>query len=201
MFDRPPLPSLLRRLTSAPWRLYRRPLTLGAAAAALSCASLASIVGADDARAVVVASRDLPAGHVVAVDDVELVDRAVGAIPDDALTISPLGRATNAAIVAGEVVVERRLGRRGASAAATLVPADHVAVAVARDLAPPGALVGDRVDLLSAGFELRARLLVSAATIVADDDRAFAVAVPAESATDVVDAVLSGSLVAALAGS
>ena len=75
-------------------------------------------------RRVWVVERAVAAGTVIERGDVRLVDRPKGIIPTGALhTTSPVGKATRAALVRGEVVVASRLAPTGATGVAAMVAA------------------------------------------------------------------------------
>lgn len=102
-------------------------------------------------REVLVAARDLPTGTRIA--DTDVVRRRVpaSALPPAALDRLPVGAVAAAPIDSGEVLTSRRLGRRGASAAALGIDAGRRGVAVPRGTDALPLKVGDLVDIAVAG--------------------------------------------------
>ena len=209
--------SLPRRPTvpPVPWRRAlrraRRSLALRwllVAAAASLVAVEAAGVGAEAAAArdawgrstgVAVAVRDVARGEVVAAGDVAVQRRPLAVVPDDALQEPPVGRVTTAGLVAGEVVVSSRLAPAGLSGVAALVPDGWRAMAVPTSAsgfgspAPPLA-VGDRVDVLAPD------VVAADALVVAIDDTAVTVAVPADDAPALAEALAAAVVTIALVG-
>lgn len=97
---------------------------------------------------VVVATRTLPAGHLVGPDDVIVRSRPVGHLPPGSLDSMSLaiGTTVERSISEGEVVLAHRLtgNRLGLNA-------DERAVTVALPFAPPPLESGDIVDLVGVG--------------------------------------------------
>jgi Flp pilus assembly protein CpaB len=167
-------------------------------------------------RPVVVATRDLAPGEVVAGADVEVRDLPEGVLPEDVLegvldggpTAPPTGAVVRQPILAGEPIVATRLAPQGLTGAAALVPPGERAVAV--PLGPSGAppvTVGDLVDVLTvlpagldAGDEEPAFPLVERAAVVDVTEAAITVAVPERDAPRVAWALSNGAVVLALAG-
>ena len=202
-------------LPPVPWRRAlrraRRSLALRwllVAAAAGGVAAEAAAIGAEadaerdawgTAVSVVVVARDVAAGSTVEAADVRVERRPAAVVPDDAVTEPPVGRRATATRVAGEVVVASRLAPAGLSPVAALVPDGAVAVAVPTSAsgfgaAAPPLAVGDRVDVLAP------RPVAVDAVVVAVGDDALTIAVDAEDAAAVAEAMASSVITVALRG-
>lgn len=158
-------------------------------------------------RQVVVLVRDLPAGHRLAASDVRLEERPAAVVPEGALREVPVDGTLASLAVSGEVLVEDRLAPAGLSSLASSLPAGTRAVAVPVEpgSAPP-VEVGDAVDLLVtvapevAGDGPPGFVLARTAPVVAVDDAAVTVAVPADVAPKVAVALSTGAVTLALTG-
>ena len=156
---------------------------------------------------VAVATRDIAAGDPLRTADVELVDRPLAVVPDDALDHVPDGRVAATAIGAGEVVVAARLAPVGVTGLAATLPAGSRAIAIPVEvgLAPPLA-VGDRVDVLvalapeAAGAGPPGFVVAAGALVVSVDEGAVTVAVSAPAAPRVAVALGHGAVTLALVG-
>lgn len=143
--------------------------------------------------AIPVATRDLPAGHVITTDDV-----ATRSVPVDAVlgrqAVDPFGRSVSSPIFAGELVTDSRLagdGRLG-------LTEDEVAVGIVPPLATVPITVGDVVALHAIvadpiGGGAAAEPL-GRARVVAVDDRAITIAVTTALAPRVHEAQAVGSI-------
>jgi Flp pilus assembly protein CpaB len=127
---------------------------------------------------VVVAAVDLAAGAMAGPETVELRPWPAALVPTGALTTVPDGQVVSQAILAGEPVVEARLGAEG------LVPPRSRALALPTGPGALGVRVGDRVDLLATFDPLVAPAgedptvtVARAATVVAVRARSITVAV------------------------
>ena len=169
----------LRRRVLAHRRLLAALLTAAAVAAGLHAASAEP----PPQVGVLVAAHDLPAGAVVAAEDVRRVGFAPGSVPDG-LATEPAGRTLAAPLRAGEPLTDVRLvgpaltdGYPGLVAVPVRLP----------DAGMAGLLrVGDRIDLVAADPQGRA-----AETVAADVP---VLALP-DTPTEVGAAGLSGRLV------
>jgi Flp pilus assembly protein CpaB len=199
-------------------RFRRRPVVRLAATVLLAVAAgalAASAVGrAEAARAaygttvaVPVARHDLAAGRVVAAADVEWRDLPVGVVPAGAAT-EPVGRVVRDAVVAGEVVLQVRLGGAGTGATA-LLRSGQRAVAVPIDDRSLRVSVGDRVDVLApddltgtggAASSSGAVRVARNAEVLAVDELTVTLGVLAGEAPGVSRAVLDGAVALALVG-
>ena len=165
------------------------------------------------ARTVLVATRALPAGHVLESADLTATRWPAGLVPDGALDdmAAVTGRHLSAAVVAGEALVAARVAPDGLSVVAGLVPAGRRGVLVPAGPGLPPLEVGDRVDLVAAADALDPLDPLAAATpaavvvardapVVAVADDGATVAVAAEEVPDAVVALTGASLVVALTG-
>lgn len=188
---RRPRPSPLRPLAlwRARLRLRRRPVLWWLAVVGLSLSvGLVLESGLSRAKAdarrfgepvrVVVAAVDLAAGAMAGPETVELRPWPAALVPTGALTTVPAGQVVSQAILAGEPVVEARLG------ADRLVPPGSRALALPTGPGALGVRVGDRVDLLATFDPLVAPAgedptvtVARAATVVAVRARSITVAV------------------------
>lgn len=158
-------------------------------------------------RAVVVAARAMPAGHVVRAGDVRRRSQPAGLVPAGALQEPPVGRTLSAAVVAGEVVVGERVAPSGRSGVAALLPSGTRGVAVPVDQKGLRLRVGDVVDVL-ATFDTDAAApsgdptfpVAEEAMVVDVDDGAVTVAVGADDAPRVAFALAQGVVTLALVG-
>jgi len=188
---RRPRPSPLRPLAlwRARLRLRRRPVLWWLAVVGLSLSvGLVPQSGLSRAKAdarrfgepvhVVVAAVDLAAGAMAGPETVQLRPWPAALVPAGALTTVPDGQVVSQAILAGEPVVEARLG------ADRLVPPGSRALALPTGPGALGVRVGDRVDLLATFDPLVAPAgedptvtVARAATVVAVRARSITVAV------------------------
>lgn len=148
----PARPALLVRLTAISRRVrravlrHRRPLAAALAGIAVATGIQAAAAPPPSRVPLVVAARDLPAGIVLARDDLTEVALAPDVVPDD-LAAAPVGRVLAAPLRRGEAVTDVRLVGPGLAEGypdVTAVPVrlpDPAMVDLLR--------VGDRVDLLA----------------------------------------------------
>lgn len=166
----------------ATWAALRRAVNARRRVLAAACAAAAAAAALDilappppDLVAVLVASRDLPAGTALATGDLTARSVPRDVAPDGVLRpgAAVLGRTVTGAVRRGEPLTDVRL--LGPAMLATASPG---AVAVAIRLADPDStsLVrpGDRVDVLAAPLDAEG---ASAVSVVAE--RALVLAVPA----------------------
>jgi Flp pilus assembly protein CpaB len=189
----------------------RRPLLhwlLIGLAAALTGAFVYSRAAAADAargqwgsaRTVVVATRDLPAGHRVAPGDLRRQRWPVALVPPDARASLDEGVVIATPVAAGQPVLGRDLGRGDAGpVAATLAPGRRAVTIPVGDLSPP-VVIGDRVDLVAAGAGPGAAVVARGATVVEVRERAVVVAVTADELADVAGGIVGGTVVVAVSG-
>lgn len=161
-------------------------------------------------RPVAVVVRDVPAGEVVAPDDVAVRRWPTVLVPPGALDAAPVDRTARAALVPGEALVDVRLSGPGIEGPGALLGPEERAVPVPITVPGLALEVGDRVDVLAGGAPgggftgdlpvgaIGPDLVVAGATVVAVAEEAVAVAVPARVAPDVVAALTAGPLVLAL---
>jgi Flp pilus assembly protein CpaB len=218
------LPSTLPPI---PWRPLVRRLRRTAAAWWIVAAAAAGLAGeraldagraAAEARAgwgesvvVAVAVHDLELGDVVASGDVDVIvePRPRATVPAGALADVPVGRVIVAPVLAGEVLVDRRVAPDGLTGTAALVPAGHRAVAVPIDAGlgavSPEVGVGDRVDVLATfdvtdGSEPPTGTVAAGVTVVAVADTSVSVSVPVDDAPRVAFAAARGTVALAIVG-
>ncbi len=146
-------PTLLRAASAprgpSPWR--RRGVLAGATCAAVvlaaSAAQSGAGAGAKSAR-VVVARRDLPAGHLLSRGDLRVLTASTTAVGRGRVsTVTHVtGRSLTTAVSAGEPVLASKVARRGVTGLAALVPPGLRALTVTADPGP--AVRGDRLDVI-----------------------------------------------------
>lgn len=207
---RPVRPRLPRR--ALPW--YLAVIALAVVTTLVVRGSLRRAAEAEAAygrsRPVAVMVRDVPAGEVVAPDDLTVRRWPTALVPPGALDATPADRTALVPLVAGEALVEARLSGPGIDGPGALLGPDERAVPIPVTVPGLALEVGDRVDVLAGGaigggptgdLPIGATgpdLVVSGATVVAVSEDAVAVAVPARSAADVAAALTAGPLVLAL---
>ena len=183
-----------------------------ASLALLAGVSAATVVSrADDARAaygvvreVPVTARDLAPGAVLGEADVVVRSLPVVAVPED-VAGDVIGRTVREPLVAGEVVVESRLGGSGFGPSALLGPGRR-AVAVPHPAHGLAVRVGDVVDVLAPADGVQgastggARRVARSAEVVAVDEATVTVGVSVVETPGVARAVLDGSVALALVG-
>lgn len=157
-------------------------------------------------RTVPVAASDLVPGRVITTADIVFVDRPVAVVPDD-VADSPIGRTVTRSIARDEVVLERRLAGGGASGPASQLDENSVAFAVPSDASTPATKVGDHVVLYApsevvatAGRPLGpATRIADHGVVVAVTEKAVTIGVTLPQAPAVAKALLSASVIIALA--
>lgn len=187
---------------------------MGAVAAlVLVATTVRSLWAAEAARAawsttaaVVVATRDLPAGAVLDPGDLDVVGLPDAVVPDDAVFGDPsavVGATVRAPIVAGEAVAASRLGAGELGPTAALLPAGWRGVAVPVGAAPP-LRPGDRVQLVAVaggpGSGDPALVVADDAEVLVVEDDTLTLAVPDAEVSDVVAAVARGLVAPVLLG-
>ncbi|MGI9616245.1 MAG: SAF domain-containing protein [Acidimicrobiales bacterium] len=142
--------------------------------------------------AIPVATRDLPAGHVITGDDIASRSVPVGSVLGNA-AFDPLGRSVSSPIFAGELVTDSRLAGNGRLG----LTEGEVAVGIVPPLAPVPVTVGDVVALHAVVADPiggAAAEPLGRARVVAVDDRAVTVAVTTALAPRVLEAQAVGSI-------
>jgi Flp pilus assembly protein CpaB len=151
--------------------------------------------------AVVVATRDLVPGTLVAEADLAEAVRPIVMVPGGSLS-SPqeaTGRVVTATVLAGEAVPDRRLAPTGAGGPGALVTADRRAVTLPAGEAAVPAAAGDRLDLVAV---VDGTTVATDAVVVATGpDGELTVAVRRGELAAVAVAQRDGELLAALHGS
>ena len=181
-------------------------LALGVAASVMATVQRAEAARAawGATRRVVVATRDLPPGHVLDARDVRTVELPEAVATDGALGRVEEGRVLRSAVYEGEVLLRRRLADDGLVGVAALLPegARAVAVPVEPGFAPPLA-VGQHVDavgVVAVDGAPEPVLLAARALVVAVGEHAVTIAVDPELVARVAAALASGTVTLALAG-
>lgn len=171
---------------------------------------------AGPARVVLVATRDLPIGTVLAAGDLERRSLPEDAVPAAAVATatSPealLGRTVVAPIVIGEALVVARLAPEGLHGLAARVPAHRAALAIPIDERTPPLDVGQQVDLYTGADDpgtgnpsasgASAAHLVSRGDLVVDvNDHTATIAVDPDDTAAVASALAAGTVIVAIAG-
>lgn len=185
------------------------------AALVLVVTTVRTLWAADAARAawsstvsVIVATRDLRVGTVLAPRDLQVVGLPDAIVPAGAATGEPealLGSTVTRPILAGEAVATSRLGTAGLGPTAALLPAGWRAVGVPRSVASPPLAPGDRVEIVTVaggpGTTAATRVVSTGAEVLVVDDDTITVAVPANEVTAVVGAAAQGLVATVLVGS
>jgi len=203
----------LHRLVRGRGLRWAATVVLAVVAATLAAATVqrAERVRAEygETRRVPVAGVDLPVGHELTDADLTWSDLPEVLIPDD-VAADPTGRTVTEPVVAGEVLLERRLSGGTADGTAALVTPGRRALALPVESAPPGLRVGDRVEAYApatTGGSLAelaraqgsgARRVARDAVVVAVDERSVTVSVAGPEATGTAAALLDGALTLAL---
>jgi len=162
-----------------------------------------------DTRHVPVADVDLPVGREVTDADLTWSDLPEALIPDD-VAAEATGRTVTEPVVAGEVLLERRLSGGTVDGTAALVTPGRRALALPVESAPPGLTVGDRVEAYAPAVSSGsladlaraqgpgARRVARDALVVAIDERSITVSVGGAEAPGLAAALLDGALTLAL---
>lgn len=165
---------------------------------------------ADRHTAVLVATRELPPGHILAADDLRIEPRESTALPEGAIREPGAlrGATLTGAVAPGEILTELRvIGPRLAAVAAHSSDARIVPIRLADNAVADILRAGDRVDVVageeSGGGGRPARLLAADAAVIlapgadgtrAKDDRIVLVALDSRRATAVAAASLRTAL-------
>ncbi len=180
-------PGVLRETTPRPAgprdrrrrRLARRWLSAGLSAGAAGVAVWALSPPAPQTRAVLVATRDLPAGAALADTDVHRVQRPVATVPDGALEPAAAGAVLAGAVRRGEVLTDTRT--TGAGLLAGQPPGTlATTVAVGDRAVLDGLRPGARVDVLARTDDPVTGLATGAERVATD---VVVLAVPAATAS------------------
>lgn len=183
-------PSRLRRVVRSPLARLVLAVTLASGGAWAVSGQLdqaqAVRTGWGTTAPVVVVVEPVAAGSPVS-DSVQVQDRPVAVIPDDALGHVPDAGLAGVDLVAGEMLVASRVvGVDGVG-----MPEDSVAITVALHRAAPLVAPGDVVDLWATDAANQSAIRVAAAASVLDiDGEQLTVTVPADQAESVAVASL-----------
>ena len=184
------------------------------AAVVLVATTVRTLWSAEAARAawsastpVVVATADLSAGTVLTDANLRVVGLPPAVVPPGAATGDPaglVGATVSETVLRGEPVAVARLGPPGLGPTAARLRPGWRAVAMPLGAARPPLQPGDRVELVGVaggpGSGAAATIVARTAEVLAVDEDALTVAVPAEDVTGVVGAVASGLVAAVLVG-
>jgi pilus assembly protein CpaB len=146
--------------------------------------------------AVLVASGDLAAGHVVTPEDVTEVTWPAAVAPDPAVGTADavVGRALASAVPAGAPITAAHLSESGL---ASLLPPHRVALAVPMPDGPT-AQAGQRLDLLAGDGSGGGRRLATGAVVLRADEEVIWVAVDRDDAPTLAGALAWGEVTVAL---
>jgi Flp pilus assembly protein CpaB len=153
-----------------------------------------------DARAVLVATRDLAPGQVLGDGDTRVERWPVALVPVGVLEELGEGTIVSAPIGAGEPIVLRRLGRAGVGPVASLLPPGTRGVTLPTGDTPLPVRPGDHVDVVAADGAGSGQIVASAALVVRSDERAVVVAVDVAELGAVAGALAGGTVVLAVSG-
>jgi Flp pilus assembly protein CpaB len=154
-------------------------------------------------QTVLVATHDLAAGHELEPGDTEARTVPVAAATPGAVASAAPGRLVRMPVLAGEVLLRRRLAGTGATGVAALLPHGTRAVAIPIEpgTAPP-LRVGQRVDVVAvaAGSDgaVPAFVLARAAPVVDVREQAVSVAVDPDAVPRIAVALAEGAVTLAL---
>jgi Flp pilus assembly protein CpaB len=197
-------------------RIRRRPIIYWSLTAAVALATgltvSGAVAGARDARSaygtsrlVVVAARDIAAGHTIEAADVLAQERPLAVIPEGALAEPPVGQVASAAVLRGEPLVEARVASAGVSAIAALIAPGDVGIAVPLDTGTLALSVGDAVQVMATfdpeSIEGPPTIVVAPrATVVDVRDAAATLTMPESDAQRVAFALATGVVTVVLRG-
>jgi len=193
--------SLLARLPGGR-RSYWLVVAVAAAITGLVVAAIAALAGGDaslgELTPVIVATRSIEAGEPLSIDNTEARRYPALTLPNGAVAALVGDEVASAALHAGDVVTEARLGG--------LPIGDRIEVAVPAHTALPPLAPGDLVDVLvtlpipgDGGNQAQATLTVATAAVVTDTaEYAITIAVTDQELLPVASAVIQGSITLAL---
>jgi Flp pilus assembly protein CpaB len=196
------LPPRLDRLSERWWaaRPRTRAVMLACGAGLVLLVGLAHVAASPfgPPQTVLVATRDLPAGHPLSVADLRTTGWPRDLVPAGALSSRDPwpDRTLRAPLPAGAVATDRHLGDLGL---ADLLPDGRAGVPVARDLLPD-LRVGTRVDLVGRDLHGQAVTLTADAFVVGDDGDTQWLAVAPRDAAAVAAAAAAGTLTTVVRG-
>jgi len=188
--------------------------SITAAVALCSLAWTVSTVNSADAaasawgqrRTVPVATSDLEPGRVITAADITFVDRPIAVVPND-VAVSPIGRSVTRSVARDEVVLERRLSGGSATGVASQLAENSLAFAIPSDAGTPPIRIGDHVALYAPSEVIAtstrasgpASRIADRAVVIAVSEEAITVGVVIAEASAVAKALLSASVIIALA--
>lgn len=152
-----------------------------------------------DRRRIEVASRDLDLGHIIGEDDLERRELPAALIPD-APVDDPIGRTVIEPIVAGEVLLPRRLSDQRSSGMPAVIGDTARVVSIERTPLTPGVRPGDHVDLCAPGVGARGAVIARRALVIGADEDSVTVAITTAELPAVARSILDGDVIMALIG-
>lgn len=150
-------------------------------------------------RSMAIAEQDLEIGHVIEAEDLVERELPVAVVPSDPVA-DPIGRVVLEPIVAGEVVVSRRVSESAGSGPAALVPSSRRAIAIERSPLMPPVRPGDRVELLAVGSGARASIIARRGLVIEAGNESVTVTITEAELPAVARAILEGTVILALIG-
>lgn len=183
-------------------RSYWLVVAVAAAITGLVVAAIAALAGGNaslgELTPVIVATRSIEAGEPLSIDNTEARRYPALTLPNGAVAALVGDEVASAALHAGDVVTEARLGG--------LPIGDRIEVAVPAHTALPPLAPGDLVDVLvtlpipgDGGNQAQATLTVATAAVVTDTaEYAITIAVTDQELLPVASAVIQGSITLAL---
>ncbi len=142
---------------------------------------------------VVIATRDLPSGHRLESGDYTFSTRPLAMFPDGVWQGNPDGLILTESVLANEVLIASRLG-----AGPFGLLSDELAVTIPPPLAPPPLEVGHQVLLVTVaapnGAFVRPATTLSTGRVLVVSPEAITLAVPAQVANSVINALAVGSI-------
>lgn len=190
------------RITLALRRVNRRRLFALVLAAAIGTVTFSTVNEAQRRSAalgqtqlVAVARVDATAGSTLSADQLTMIERPLQFVPPRAIGHEAVGAVLIADIVAGEVIVSKRIGSNGSPLAV-----DERALTIPMPLAPPLLDLGDSVELVGlqavdgpSGPTVSA-VVITSGRVLAVNDEAVTVATPDYAALDVLRFLAAGSV-------
>ncbi len=151
----------------------------------------ASSLGSSES--VVVATRDLPSGHLLETGDYTITTRPRSMLPSGVWQGDPDGMVLSKSVLANEVLIDSRMG-----AGAFGLISTELAVTIPPPLAPPPLEVGHQVLLVTVtapnGAFVRPATTIATGRVLVVSSDAITLAVPAQVANSVITALAVGSI-------
>ncbi len=142
---------------------------------------------------IVVATRNLPSGHLLETGDYTFAERPRAMLPSDTWQGSPDGLVLTESILANEVLVTSRIGTGPFG-----LLSHELAVTIPPPLAPPPLEIGHQVLLVTVaapnGAFVRPATTITTGRVLVVSPDAITLAVPAQVANSVINALAIGSI-------